>query len=92
MPDGKVTLHGILLPAPLILLLLRFQGMDLRPPPLDVSALICDCAIPGLKVDPTDSVLSSVSLVSPYQAVPCMLKLCERLIALCACMVLERVG
>ncbi|CDJ31263.1 ubiquitin carboxyl-terminal hydrolase, putative [Eimeria mitis] len=39
--------------------------MDLRPPPLDVSALICDCAVPGLKVDPTDSVLSPVSLTPP---------------------------
>ncbi|CDI85002.1 ubiquitin carboxyl-terminal hydrolase, putative [Eimeria praecox] len=40
-------------------------GMDLRPPPLDVSSLICDCVVPGLKVDPTDSVLSPAFLCSP---------------------------
>ncbi|CDJ63051.1 ubiquitin carboxyl-terminal hydrolase, putative [Eimeria necatrix] len=40
-------------------------GSDLRPKPLDVSALICDCAVPGLKVDPTDSVLSPAFLSSP---------------------------
>ncbi|OEH73963.1 ubiquitin carboxyl-terminal [Cyclospora cayetanensis] len=40
-------------------------GSCLRPTALDVSSLICDCPVPGLKVDPTDSVFSPVFASCP---------------------------
>ncbi|CBZ53087.1 putative ubiquitin carboxyl-terminal hydrolase [Neospora caninum Liverpool] len=44
------------------------QGAASKPPPLDNSSLLCNCAKRGLKVDPSDTLLSPAFLADPPES------------------------